>query len=89
MRLVASNNELQEQKLMSQADKCVEKGHGHPNCKCSVRISEPSKTYCGEKSRDKKLGDNSDNTMRICDCIICVQDTKISLVEMKSRSNIM
>lgn len=74
------------QQLNSRVDKCVEKGHGNPNRKCSVRIPKQFRIYCGEDLRDEIMGSNLSSQEKVCDCIVWVDNgAKISLVEMKSQ----
>ena len=73
-----------DQKFNAVVDKCREKGtRSAPNSKCNVRLPPSSTVYCGETLRDEINRDRVGGITCVCDCIVCIEGNKISLVELK------
>lgn len=72
-------------KFKSTVAKCREKGTNTHSRKCSVHLPSSSTVYCGEALRDEIMKDHNDFQIRVCDCVVCIEYNKISLVELKRR----
>ena len=76
----------------SVADECRETGQTHQKSKCLVKLPRDCTVYCGETLRDEIWGSHEPEKMRVCDCIIRISKSKISLVELKGghpKSNVL
>lgn len=65
------------------ATRCREKGRKGQRSKCRVQLPDNCTVYCAEILQEEILGKRMANKPPVCDCIVCVSDTKISLVELK------
>lgn len=62
---------------------CRERGKKNQKSKCKIRLPPACKVYCGETLRDEIMGNNLSDKISVCDCIIFISPTKVSLVELK------
>ena len=67
----------------SATDRCRETGQSHQKSKCSVRLPRGCTVYCGKALQNEIFGSHEPERMRVCDCIILISKSKISLVELK------
>ena len=67
----------------SATTRCREKGRKRQKSKCHVRLPDNCTVYCAETLQEEILGKRTPDKPPVCDCIVRVSDTKISLVELK------
>lgn len=67
----------------SATNRCREKGRKRQKSKCRIRLPDNCTVYCAEILQEEILGKRMADKPPVCDCIVRVSDTKISLVELK------
>lgn len=67
----------------SATTRCREKGRKQQQSKCRVQLPDNYTVYCAEILQKEILGKRIPDMPQVCDCIVRVSDTKISLVELK------
>lgn len=63
--------------------RCREKGRKRQRSKCRIQLPDNCTVYCAEILQEEILGKRIPDKPPVCDCIVRVSDTKISLVELK------
>lgn len=67
----------------SATTRCREKGRKRQRSKCRIQLSGNYTVCCAEILQEEILGKRIPNKPPVCDCIVRVSDTKISLIELK------